>query len=244
MPRKFLTNTGVAVLAITAEKMREVDRIAIEEAGSNTYQLMENAGRNLASVAIEELGTRCRAAKVVVLAGSCGNEGGGICVARYLNNRGIDLYLCLPASGKLRPLPAWQLRIFNETTGREVDVADLSKLEAQLILDALVGYSLRDALTGNTARVIRWTNAIGAPIVSFDVPSGVGATTGETAREFARASTTVTLVLPKTGLRRELAGRLLLADIAIPAGTYQRAGIEFTSPFGELSCVPLTGLEE
>jgi NAD(P)H-hydrate epimerase len=39
----FTTANGVAVPAVTAEQMREVDRIAVEETGPNLFQMMKNA---------------------------------------------------------------------------------------------------------------------------------------------------------------------------------------------------------
>lgn len=94
----FFTDSGIAVPAITADQMREVDRIAIEETGPNLYQMMENAGRNLAALAIDLLGSGWTKASVVVLAGKGGNGGGGICATRHLANR----TLALPKTG---PLP-------------------------------------------------------------------------------------------------------------------------------------------
>jgi YjeF-related protein N-terminus len=86
MPPRFGTDTGKEVPAVTAAQMREVDRIAIEETGPNLFQMMENAGSNLAAQALEALGVRWREALVVVLAGPGGNGGGGICAARHLAN--------------------------------------------------------------------------------------------------------------------------------------------------------------
>jgi hypothetical protein len=44
----FRTEDGIVVPTVTAEQMREVDRIAVEEFGLSILQMMENAGRNLA----------------------------------------------------------------------------------------------------------------------------------------------------------------------------------------------------
>ena len=44
----FRTEEGIVVPAVTADQMREVDRIAMEEFGLGILQMMENAGRNLA----------------------------------------------------------------------------------------------------------------------------------------------------------------------------------------------------
>ena len=44
----FRTKDGHIVPAVTAEQVREIDRIAVEEFGLGILQMMENAGRNLA----------------------------------------------------------------------------------------------------------------------------------------------------------------------------------------------------
>ena len=49
---KFFTDTGIEVPAVTTEQTIEVDRVAMEEMGTNLFQMMENAGRNLALQAI------------------------------------------------------------------------------------------------------------------------------------------------------------------------------------------------
>ena len=87
----FRAPTGLVVPAITTEQMREVDRVAVNEVGPNLYQMMENAGRNLASLCVELLGDGWHRAPIVVLAGTGGNGGGGICAARHLANHGGDV---------------------------------------------------------------------------------------------------------------------------------------------------------
>src|SRR5258708_26889479 len=106
MPARFVTDTGKEVPTVTAAQMREVDRIAIEETGPNLFQMMENAGSNLAAQALEALGERWREALVVVLAGPGRNGAGGICAARHLANHGVRVALCLSDPGGLGPAPA------------------------------------------------------------------------------------------------------------------------------------------
>ena len=55
---RFYTDSEIEVPAVTAGQMREIDRIAIEETGPNIYQMMENAGRNLALEVIDILQER------------------------------------------------------------------------------------------------------------------------------------------------------------------------------------------
>ena len=89
----FYTNEDVQVPALTTEQMREVDRIAVEEFNLGILQMMENAGRNLAQLAVSYLGDQ--QGGVTILAGPGGNGGGGMCCARHLHNHGIDVNLVL-----------------------------------------------------------------------------------------------------------------------------------------------------
>ena len=74
---------------ITTDQMREVDRAMVEDYGILLIQMMENAGRNLAHLARRRfLDSDCRGRRVVVLAGSGGNGGGGLVCARHLHNWG------------------------------------------------------------------------------------------------------------------------------------------------------------
>ncbi len=236
----FVTDSGIDVPAVTTDEMRELDRVAMEETGPNLLQMMENAGRNLALLAIEVLGGGWQTAKIVVLAGRGGNGGGGICAARHLANRRANVVLSLSDPDHLGDVPAFQRKIFRETQGREVRAAQVAEEPADLILDALIGYSLQAAPRGTAADLIRWANGTGAPILALDVPSGVDATTGETPGDAIRPRWMMTLALPKTGLLRASTGDLFLADIGIPEGAYRRVARTYTPPFGDRYRVPLT----
>jgi len=228
--KAFRTFTGLLVPAITTEQMREVDRIAINEVGPNLYQMMENAGRNLASLCTEILGDLWTTVPILVIAGTGGNGGGGICAARHLANHGGDVTLVVPDFPKCGGVPAEQLALYRATGGRIADVSELYALEAGLVVDAVLGYSLRGAPTGSVADLIRWISGQAAPVVSLDVPSGIDATTGEAPGSYVSATVTMTLALPKTGLGVGAVGLLWLADIGIPREVYRR--VELCPPDG------------
>jgi NAD(P)H-hydrate epimerase len=231
--------TGKHIPAVTADEMREVDRIAMEETGPNLYQMMENAGRDMALLAIELLGQTWQGAKIVVLAGSGGNGGGGICAARHLANRKLDVRLCLAQPERLGEVAAWQLKIFRSTCGREIDKTQLPEQRPDLILDALIGYGLKSAPDENMTQLIRWANSSGAQILALDLPSGLNATTGETPGACIVPKWTMTLALPKTGLLPERVGELYLADIGIPEATFRRLNLRYEKPFGARFWVPI-----
>ena len=238
----FKTDTGIKVGAVTADQMREVDRIAMEETGPNLFQMMENAGRNLALQAIEVLGNGWKEASIVLLAGLGGNAGGGICAARHLANREADVQLILSAPDRLGEIAAFQRKIFHSTSGREVETPSLSGLRPDLVIDAVIGYSLIGAPRGTALELIRWGNDTGAPILSLDVPSGVDSTTSESEGEWMHAKWTMTLALPKTGLLPEKTGALFLADIGIPQAVYSKMGLNYTFPFDARYRIPLSAM--
>jgi NAD(P)H-hydrate epimerase len=235
----FETSDGARVLAITEAQMREVDRIAIEETGPNLHQMMENAGRNLALHAVEMIGADWKSARIVILAGVGGNGGGGICAGRHLANRAANVVVCVAAPDRITGVPQQQLRVYRSARGAEVGWEDIDRESPALIIDALIGYSLRGAPRGVPLTLIEWANAASVPVLSLDVPSGVDSTTGEAPGAFITAAQTMTLALPKTGLLPDRTGELWLADIGIPRETYERAGIAYESPFAECFRVQL-----
>ncbi len=227
----FITPSGQTVPSVTADQMREVDRIAVEQFQLGILQMMENAGRALAEHALAMLADAQDGA--VVVAGGGGNGGGGLCCARHLHNHGIKVSVILarpparlsgPARSQLATLMAAGAAII------ESHLAPETIQRAALVVDALIGYGLRDAPAGETARLIELCNQHARQVLSNDIPSGMNATTGERPGVAIRADRTVTLAAPKTGLA-PFQGDLFLADIGIPDRVFTQLGILFTSPF-------------
>lgn len=231
--KRFVTESGIAVPAVTELEMREVDRIAVEETGPNLFQMMENAGRNLALQAIDMLGAGWEKKNIAVLAGTGGNGGGGICAARHLANRGARVKLFVSDITRLKEVPAFQYMVFRNTGLSEVSLLELDSEHPDIIIDAVIGYSLYSAPHGVPYEMIKWANTSRAPVLSLDIPSGVDSTSGETPGEYIKAERTMTLALPKTGIKAESSGDLYLADIGIPIGVYLRLGLNYTNPFDD-----------
>ncbi len=225
----FVTEAGVRVPAITTDQMREVDRVAVDEVGPNLFQMMENAGRGLAVLALELLRDTWSSTPIVVLAGTGGNGGGGICAARHLANHGANVSVVVTDASKLTPVPSAQLDVYRGTSGALVEPSALEELRPGLIVDAVIGYSLRDAPRGAALQIIEWIVDQSAPVISLDVPSGLDATTGDAPGAHVDATATLSLALPKTGLDARAVGDLFLADLGIPAEVYRRVGIHVPS---------------
>ena len=219
------TYTG-PVPYLTTEQMIEVDRAMIEDYGIELIQMMENAGRNLAHLARERfLGGQPARKTVVVLAGTGGNGGGALVCARRLHNWGVAVQVVVtrPAD-QFTPVPAHQLDILQRMKIFPAFITDIANITPDLIVDGIIGYSLKGTPRGTAADLIRWANAQSTPILSLDAPSGVDTTTGIAFEPTIKATATMTLALPKKGLRAEgiapYVGELYLADISVPPQLY------------------------
>ena len=240
--RAFENSTQIVIPTLTVAQMREVDRIMVEDLNIGLIQMMENAGRTLAHHTRRMfLRGDARTRRVIVLAGSGGNGGGGIAAARRLANWGAEVSIVLgQAEADMDEVPGLQLAIANRI-GIQVAGPDLvaGKLMdgCDVLIDALIGYSLRGAPREPIASLIQSANGSRVPIVALDVPSGLDADTGRAPGAVIRASSTLTLALPKAGLMqpeaRAWVGDLYLADISVPPSVYRRLGLEVGPIFAE-----------
>lgn len=231
--------------ALSTEQMREVDRLMIEEYQIDLPKMMENAGRNLALLAKRMLDCDVADRPIVVLAGRGNNGGGGLAAARHLLNWGAWVQVLLThrpekfsgvPAGQLRSLEAMGLPVAWAEEGWELPPADL-------VIDAIVGYGLQGPPTGTTETLIQLANSSVAPILSLDAPSGLETTTGQLFTPHIRATATMTLALPKTGLLNAEAvtavGELYVADISVPPQLYAHLGLELDPIFAEDTVLPV-----
>jgi len=236
---KYRTEKGISVPSVTMEQMMEIDRVTIEETGPNLYQMMENAGRNLCMLTIDALGNNWQKVNIVVLAGTGGNGGGGICAARHLANRGANVKVCVTDLEKLKEVPAYQLHILKATNAKIISIDELQNENPDLIIDAIIGYSLSGEPSGKSLELIKWASQKLGIKISLDIPSGVNSTSGEVACNHIKADLTLTLALPKTGLVTALTGELYLADIGIPSKVYEQLKLIYKQPFNHKNYVKL-----
>lgn len=217
---------------ITTDQMREVDRLMTEVYRIQLIQMMENAGRNLARLAIERFcNGHPQDKRIVVLAGSGGNGGGALVAARWLHNAGAGVDVILAAdTGRFNGVSAHQLDILRQLNvsirpGPEMN----ADRKTDLIIDGMVGYSLKGTPRGIVEKLIDRANVREVPVLALDVPSGVDASTGEVFTPAIKAAATLTLALPKVGLQIATAqvGELYLADIGVPPQLYSAPPFNF-----------------
>jgi ADP-dependent NAD(P)H-hydrate dehydratase / NAD(P)H-hydrate epimerase len=204
--------------------MRAVDRAAIKDYGMPAAALMENAGRALAEA---YLAFFPRGA-VAVFCGGGNNGGDGLVAARHLANAGLAPRVVLlkrPEDFRGEALEQWRpvrrmglpWTVFQ---GPEKLLRFLRRPRGAI--DAVLGTGTRAPLREDAAALLAALNALRAPALAADVPSGLDADKGVPLhRDAVRARRTVAMGLPKRGLvaarARRWVGRLHVADIGLPA---------------------------
>ncbi len=222
----------------TSEEMAVLDRRAQDEFGVPTLLLMEAAGRGVFEAAHRLIGGP--APRVVVVAGKGNNGGDGLVGARLMLSAGWRVTVVLLArDAEVTGDAAVNLQAARRV-GVEIVNLDSTALVgmrgllggASLIVDGLFGTGFRGPVVGLAAKVIDAMNASGRPILAIDIPSGVHGDTGAVDGSAVRATATVTMGLPKTGLLlppgAECAGRIWVADVGHPQRLIQSSGIRTT----------------
>lgn len=207
---------------LTTEEMARADRLAMES-GIPGLILMESAGR---AVAAEALRMVPAGGRIAVLCGPGNNGGDGYVAARALAECGycVRLALLVPPE-RLTGDAAGMARLWQGQTEAWDRVGALVGW-ADLVIDAMLGAGLKRPLDGEAAAAVEAINASGKLVLAVDVPSGLDGTSGAATGPVIRASATVTFFRRKPGHLllpgRVLCGRVVVADIGIPATVLDR----------------------
>jgi ADP-dependent NAD(P)H-hydrate dehydratase / NAD(P)H-hydrate epimerase len=208
----------------TAAEMRAVDRWAIDERGVDGLELMERAGAAVAE-AVERHPVD---GPVAVVCGKGNNGGDGLVVARLLRQAGREVtVVCVAPTGELTGDAARNLERLDGESPVPFSSGALHGCVA--IVDALLGTGFEGEPRGPMVEAIDAINALHLHTVSVDVPSGVDGSTGVVSGRAVRATVTVTFHAAKAGLwigaGKTHAGVVEIADIGIPRGAPEAAGI-------------------
>ena len=216
--------------ALSREEVRELDRMAIEEAGVPSLLLMENAGRACADLLQDWMEASSSEDRVLCLCGPGNNGGDGLVIARTLWNRGFEARAVflgtqarLEACGEDVTLNARLWR----SLGRELEFVEpeqgeefLRTQDRGIWVDAIFGTGLSRELSGPWKKIVETINRLSRRVLAVDVPSGLDADTGAVLGACVRASATVSFVAPKKGFFTdqgpEHCGEIHQAEIGIP----------------------------
>ena len=210
------------MIRVTRAKMREIDRMAIEQYHVPGIVLMENAARAVAQTVLRMVEADVVSPDAVIVCGGGNNGGDGLAVARHLHNADIDLTvaLCVDAD-KFR---GDALINFNIASAMKLPMVNARRefppMARGVIIDGIFGTGLDRPPGEPFAQIIEQMNATGHPIVAIDVPSGLDCDTGQPLGACIRAARTVTFVAEKIGFdnpaAKEFLGEVTVGDIGCP----------------------------
>jgi len=176
-----------AMKILSAAEMQACDRATTERFGVPSLELMRAAAAAVAGFARERFP---QARRVTEMCGRGNNGGDGMMAACLLAGAGLDVTTLLlgePAGITGDAAQAW-LEISSLACGHVhilTKAEDLERradaLNADLILDAVVGTGFKPPLKGLPHAALEWVKGSRAPILAVDLPSGWPADSTEAA---------------------------------------------------------------
>jgi ADP-dependent NAD(P)H-hydrate dehydratase / NAD(P)H-hydrate epimerase len=205
---------------LSTEDVRQAERKAISRPGGSTLLLMQAAGDAVAQFCL----ARFRFHSVCVVCGKGNNGGDGMVAAEALRGMGHDVSVLILA-GNISELSPDAAAMCSRMNLEPVWISDDSAfdaesvqaaLQADLILDAIVGTGFKPPLRGLAAKgVAAINNAVGT-VVAVDLPSGINADDTSPARpteaDAVFADAIITFIAPKPA---HVFGELTLGPVAV-----------------------------
>lgn len=230
---------------LTAEEMREVDRLTTEKYGIPSILLMENAA-HAARVITEKLGGSVAGKSFLILCGKGNNGGDGAALARILWNQGASVGIRL--FGKIEETKSAAKQNFeildqlDDTMNSDFGLVDFCEIDeneninnyisfedTDVIIDAFFGTGLTSPIEGSIANVLHGLSHFAADykgktekalVISIDLPSGLNADQNEVIGACPRPNLTVTFTAPKPANvlppASDFNGELVIANIGSP----------------------------
>lgn len=207
----------------TTDQVRELDRLAIEEAGIGGYPLMCRAG--------EAAFRRLRffwpgSGRLTVLTGPGNNGGDGFVIARLAREAGFEVTVVAAVPGEKLAGNAARAREDWLAAGGEEQYFDGSlPADTGYIVDALLGTGLSRPPEGRIGEMVDLANGHAAPVFAVDCPTGLDTDAGQIPGRAIRAAHTATFIGRKQGLytgrARDVTGRIHFERLGVPDAVYQ-----------------------
>lgn len=208
----------------TVEQLRVLERSAFAVLAVSGTDLMRRA----ASAALNSLRRHWpQARRISIYCGPGNNGGDGFFVGVLAREAGLSVTI-FTLSETSRGDAALARAAWEADGGQVVCWNPDSELPAADVhVDAIYGIGLNRAPEPAIAMLLDRINALDAPVLALDVPSGVNADTGRCAGAAVCADVTVTFIANKRGLHTgqsaDHVGKLELATLGVPDSVYDAA---------------------
>lgn len=221
---------------VTAEQMRQADRMTIQELGIPEMVLMENAGKAVTDFLKETFADLPQKA-VTIVAGAGNNGGDALVAARYLHQMGVPVKVFIHADRELSPsakqnyeiLSRLPVKIYWLDSENSMHLLKVTVNYSDIFIDGLLGTGVNREVTGRAEQIIDIANRRSCVKVAIDVPSGLNSDTGEIWGRCLKADYTVALAQPKRGhmLNKGMkyCGQVVVKEIGIPDEIYEKLNL-------------------
>jgi hydroxyethylthiazole kinase-like uncharacterized protein yjeF len=197
-----------------ATASRAMEQLA--QADLPPHTLMARAGLSVARLT---LAAWPGARRVHAFAGPGNNGGDALIAATRLKGLGLDVAVTLLADPQRLPDDAAWARQQAQDSGVAINTALPGQVEADVLLDGLLGLGVTRAPTGALAQAIRCMSLTPAKVLAIDLPSGLDADHGSVLGTATQAAHTLSLLSLKPGLftaqGRDHAGRVWLDRLGV-----------------------------
>ncbi len=216
--RHHNTMQNLPIKLYRATQVRELDRIAIHERGIPGFELMSRAGAEVFQ-RITQQWPNVRS--VAVFCGSGNNAGDGYIIAGLALASGLNVCVyALSEPDKLNGDALTAYQRYSLAHGTVMPFQAGQAVNADVLVDALLGTGLDRLVTGRYAEAIQVINAHSSPVIAVDIPSGLNADTGNVMACAVKADTTVTFIGLKQGLftgqAADYCGKICYAQLGVP----------------------------
>ncbi len=224
---------------ITKQQMQKLDDLMTSKYGVKTLQMMELAGYGTAELCRRIL-QEVKNKRIVVIAGTGNNGGDGIAAARFLHNWGakVSIFVC---SQEIKENSQQHLDTCKKIGVKILKMNELEEYlrKAELVIDAIFGYNINGDPTGIPSEAIKLINNSRKEVLSIDLPSGLDPNSGEAYKPCVNANYTLSLSLPKYGVKSEKAGKVHVLDLGVPNEVLKEIGVDEEEIFSNESIIEL-----
>lgn len=210
----------------TAEHVRQLDRIAIDELKIPGYDLMQRAA-SFSYGCLKQHWPEARS--ILVICGGGNNAGDGYVLARYAVDEGKQVqvgWLLDPETLTGDAKTAYQDLLAAGCQPAPFDAFMLNA--ADVVVDALFGTGLDRDIEGKFADAVDAINDSMLPVLAIDIPSGLHANSGRVMGTAVKSDVTPSFIGLKQGMftnnGEEFSGKVMFNDLEVPDEVYQRLG--------------------
>ena len=216
--------SGLSIVIMTeqislysVEQIRQIEEFYKKKQGVGEESLM-----SLSALALyKRIRLSYPSAKNLLIVVGKGNNGGdGIFLAKHAVQSGLNVQILLAVDENC--VESNLKNMLHDLQSVGVIVEEFYpgiQVEADLIIDALLGIGLKGSLRPHYVKVIQWINKHPSPCLAVDVPSGLDADTGTAEGECVRAEITQSFIARKRGLytcrSAEFRGQVFLDSLGV-----------------------------